>query len=70
MLLVGQLALVDQQAGVGTSLDDLVQDLVERHRTEPELLPEAETQHEEGGRHHARDGDLDLGQLLARQRLP
>ena len=47
---------------------DLLHDLVERHLAVAEVSAEVEAQDEEGGRHPARHGDLDLLQLLARDR--
>ena len=57
---VGQLALVDQEPGVGLAGRDLVHDLVERHLA-PGELAESQPQREERRRHPARHGDLDAG---------
>ena len=67
--LVRELALVDQQAGIGSAGLDLVEDLVERHRAIAELA-HAHPQHEERGRQLARDGDLDIARVGEGHLLP
>src|SRR5689334_5145022 len=65
---VGELTLVDQQAGVRPARLDLVEDLVERNFAEAEVAKE-ESQDEERRRHPAGHRDLERLRLLARKLL-
>ena len=66
--LVGELAFVDDEAGVGAARGDLVQDPVERQLAVRELA-EREPSGEEGGRHPPGHDDLCEAQLLEAERL-
>ena len=65
---IGQLALVDEQPGLGLARGDLVHDLVERHLARGKVT-DRKPQREERGRHAARNGDLDPPQVVVGQRL-
>ena len=58
---------MDQQARIGATRRHLVDDLVERHLTEPKVA-DGQAQDEEGRRHPAGHGDLDLAELVGRER--
>ena len=68
VLLVGELALVDHETGVGAPRRDLVEDPVERQLAVGEL-PEREAEGEERRRHPAGDDDLGVAQLVEHERL-
>ena len=59
---------MDEEAGLGATGGDLVEDRVERHLPITEV-PDAEAQNEERGGHPPGHGDLQAGEVLARQRL-
>ena len=68
IVLVGQLALVDQQAGVDIAAENGLLDLVERNddRKEIGLI---EFEREVSARHHPRNGDALAGDFFASHRL-
>ena len=68
-LLVGDLALVDEQTEIGLSLQHGVRDLVEGH-LDQRRVADVEPQQERGGRVLAGDGGDPRGQLGGGDRLP
>src|SRR6185503_2311809 len=68
LALIGELALVDQQARIGAAGENLLADLVERDGAVAEVA-ETEPQDEERGRELARYQDLDVAQVGGRQLL-
>ena len=64
VLRVRELALVDEEPRRGLAALDRVEDLVERHLAVAEVAAEAEPQGEERRGQPARDGDLDLAQVV------
>ena len=68
VVLERELALVDQESGLGATRRDLLRDLVERELAETEVV-EHEPQREERRRHRPGHDDLELAQLVERQLL-
>ena len=68
VIAVRELSFVDQQPCVRAAGDNLVDDLVEGHFPEAEVMAEGQAKNEKRRRHATRNRDLDIGQLATLDR--
>ena len=69
VVLVGELAFMDDQPGIGVAGFDVLQDFIERLHNVAKALAQGNGGGKEGGRHGAGDGDAFGFEFLNRERF-